>query len=495
MAASVVSGCYERFILGHRCAEEAIVDGEASPSGGFSQTFAVKAHQGPVRCVAARGGLLASGGDDDCVRVYDVLHQKDLGTLVAHEGTITDLEIYKASTSDRPTHLFSAGSDGLVNVWRTKDFKLIGTLKGHKSAVTSIAVVSSSFSDRHIIGQGSCAIIACRAHPPTKPERRWARPSDSDRRRFRARVYSRWQHCSGKIGLTAGKEGALCMWNLAKGRVSYRTKLTSAYEELLFHAEGSTFVGRTGRAVVVSDAQALGEDCTFACESAPTRILSPDPRGVFSGHADGTVAMWDVRSKSAAWKFRAHGQRIKGLAAPADLAANGGGEAFQIVSACSGGTLRVWDVRRLLASTSDLKSQPAADEAALVSTETRVRITCLCARMPCEASATASAEAAGNGNGTGNGGKGEGEGLGSEKPKPHRKANKKKPSIISRPSKQAAPAVAEDGRGGGIEATAVEDARIVKRTKKSKTYSKKRLNKTLNSKLKHLKGSKPSPFD
>ena len=62
MAASIVSGCYERFILGHRCAEEAIVDGEASPSGGFSQTFAVKAHQGPGRCVAARGGLLASGG-------------------------------------------------------------------------------------------------------------------------------------------------------------------------------------------------------------------------------------------------------------------------------------------------------------------------------------------------------------------------------------------------------------------------------------------------
>ena len=117
---NIISGCYERFVLGHELKQIDKEEGQGPKSIHIRQQFAVKAHQGPVRCVRAKGGLLASGGDDDCVRVYDLVHGKDLGTLVKHEGTVTSLDIYRNHESERPTHLFSAGVDGNVNVWKIK---------------------------------------------------------------------------------------------------------------------------------------------------------------------------------------------------------------------------------------------------------------------------------------------------------------------------------------------------------------------------------------
>lgn len=132
MAASkshVISGCYERFVLGHQAvvrdggegnAEDDAAPRSSSPACSWNQRFAVKAHSGPVKCLAVRGGLIASGGDDDCVRIYDLVNGKDLGTLVEHEGSVTCLDMFMPTASTRPTHLFSGGVDGLINIWRVK---------------------------------------------------------------------------------------------------------------------------------------------------------------------------------------------------------------------------------------------------------------------------------------------------------------------------------------------------------------------------------------
>ena len=64
----VISGCYERFVLGHEACE-APRGGDASGNGteggqqeggestlAWTQRFAVKAHQGPVKCVQVSSG-------------------------------------------------------------------------------------------------------------------------------------------------------------------------------------------------------------------------------------------------------------------------------------------------------------------------------------------------------------------------------------------------------------------------------------------------------
>ena len=115
----VISGCYERFVLGHEVRQEPGRE-EGGERFRWSQRFAVKAHQGPVKCVKAKGGLIVSGGDDDCVRIYDLINGKDLGTLVQHEGSVTCLDMFQPEGAARPSHLFSGGVDGLINVWRVK---------------------------------------------------------------------------------------------------------------------------------------------------------------------------------------------------------------------------------------------------------------------------------------------------------------------------------------------------------------------------------------
>ena len=47
----IISGCYERFVLGHEAAPSGSDDPDAAAAFSWTQRFAVKAHQGPVKCV------------------------------------------------------------------------------------------------------------------------------------------------------------------------------------------------------------------------------------------------------------------------------------------------------------------------------------------------------------------------------------------------------------------------------------------------------------
>ena len=322
----VISGCYERFVLGHeaRLSISDEVEKETNQGNGkWTQKFAVKAHQGPVKCVKAKGGLIVSGGDDDCVRIYDLVNGKDLGTLVEHEGTVSCLDMFMPEGAKRPSHLFSGGVDGLVNVWRVKDFKLMSKLRGHKKAVKALGV-----------------------------------------------------HSSGKLALSCDQDSNMCMWNLIKGRVTYKSKLETPIEELLLSQVDNKYVGRTRNSIVVRDLE--NPEINSTLEMDGKSIVSfcyPGTNYVLSGSANGMVGLWDLRTSGKCQEFKAHNIRVKGLAVPYDLPGNLGHEELlpnYFVSASSDGDLKLWDSRKIGTGTT---SEP------LAVTQMRVRLTCLCAKV------------------------------------------------------------------------------------------------------------------
>lgn len=166
-AMKLVAGSYERFLWGWQVrAKKAELD----------LAFSYPAHVGPVKCIAACGSIVATGGSDDTIGIFDVSAGKDMGSLYLHTGAVTCLDFFvpEASALSRPTHLFSGSEDGTIGVWDTESWTHLKSMKGHKSALNSLTV-----------------------------------------------------HPSGKVALSVERDGHLKMWNLLNGRCTYTHKLPS----------------------------------------------------------------------------------------------------------------------------------------------------------------------------------------------------------------------------------------------------------------------------
>lgn len=72
--------------------------------------FTHAAHKGVVKCLAAAGQYMASGGADDLIHLYDLKTDKDLGFLMSPgEGAVTALHFFVPAGAYNPTHLLSGG--------------------------------------------------------------------------------------------------------------------------------------------------------------------------------------------------------------------------------------------------------------------------------------------------------------------------------------------------------------------------------------------------
>ncbi|KAG6879939.1 hypothetical protein C0992_009297 [Termitomyces sp. T32_za158] len=175
----IVAGSYEKLLYG--------LHGTVSPSPPSSSPdcpytvdltpiFIFPAHVSCIKAVAASpagGKWLATGSADEIVKVWDLRRRKEVGGLMHHEGSITHLVFPSRS------HLLSASEDGTLCLFRARDWSVLRALRGHKGRVNSVAV-----------------------------------------------------HPTGKVALSVGRDRALRMWDLMRGRGSASTKLTKGASPL-----------------------------------------------------------------------------------------------------------------------------------------------------------------------------------------------------------------------------------------------------------------------
>lgn len=56
------------------------------------KVFGFASHLGAVKvCCAGKGGLLATGGTDEAIRLYDTTKRQAKGSLDVHESSVTAL--------------------------------------------------------------------------------------------------------------------------------------------------------------------------------------------------------------------------------------------------------------------------------------------------------------------------------------------------------------------------------------------------------------------
>lgn len=171
--------------------------------------------EGSFQCVAFSpdGRLLATGGDDKRVRLWNLKTRKELAVLNGHLRSVTCV----AFRPDGKT-LASASADGTVKLWDIETLKELGAIRGPVELAGDVRWVlyhpdgKSLFFARHVTANGYAEIV----HWHLATEK--ALPTFKDEMKSHAETFAAVISHDGST-LVAGTTGQIKFWNLGTGRV------------------------------------------------------------------------------------------------------------------------------------------------------------------------------------------------------------------------------------------------------------------------------------
>jgi WD40 repeat protein len=317
-------------------------------------------HEAGVYCLAisADGRLLASGGGDHRVRLWDVAAGREVRTLEGHADAVTHLAV-----SPRGKVLVSGGGEGSVHFWRLPGGEPLGTRARplHTSGVICLAVPTRGRLIASTATRGDVWVWDLADGQPVRclkgeagrlamsPDggtlavadwlvgfiQLWGLPDSRKPRTLTAK--SGAPDClafspDSRTLAGGGKDGLVHLWDVPAARRLGDLRGHSGWvESLAFSPDGRTLASSgkdsTVRLWHLPEGKA-GEP--LAGHIGPVRHLafSPDGRVLASGGEDGTVELWSVPDGQPLRTLREHTKGLTGLAISADghlLASSGAG--------------------------------------------------------------------------------------------------------------------------------------------------------------------------
>ena len=269
------------------------------------------AHVGPVLCVAYSydGAMIATGGQDKTVRIWDAQTGKLVETLAGHSGPVTAL----AFTPDRITLASGSWEDGSVRFWKLRDWSLIRTTAVPGGAR---ALAYTGDSNRLVVGGGSQVAVLLDVVRGTKI-------ADLD------------THQAGGVPCVAASADGLVVatgsglntsdarvkiWAAIGGQEGASVQMNDGMVlGVAFNSAGSVLVtGSVNQSIMAWDTAtlkpvgAMGKFCDAT--GSLSLAFSTDGKFLASGHPDRTVRIWNTENWIQASVLRGHAGPVNGIA-------------------------------------------------------------------------------------------------------------------------------------------------------------------------------------
>lgn len=215
--------------------------------------FRTNPHDGSVRSLKSSGKILASGGYDGSIALFDISNLTKVGSLIQHEDSVEDIDFYQNS------YIATASADKTICLWRTKDWALVKQFKGHTGTVNSLAIAQC-----------------------------------------------------GKFMLSAGRDAAIRMWDLMRAHNARTRKLQMIPSIIRFANTDEKFIIVVGSSAIVINGITENADAEFKVDS---NIMSICVEGndLWIGCVDGSISGFNLENNEFYGKYQITNKRIKYL--------------------------------------------------------------------------------------------------------------------------------------------------------------------------------------
>ncbi|CAL4105115.1 unnamed protein product [Meganyctiphanes norvegica] len=274
-AMEVIVGTNEEFILGYQINETE--DGTLK----FKQSFTNHSHQGSLRKIAVSGKFLLSGGTDEVIRVFNLNRRNEVGLIMEHQGTISNITFFETS------HLFSTAEDGNICIFKRGTWLCEKTLKAHNGGITGLSV-----------------------------------------------------HPSGKLAISVGRDKTMKTWNLIKGRRAYITNIGKIADSVHWTPSGTQFLVVTEGVLDLYevDTGKIVHTVDFKQRVNSVKFINNDV--VVLGSEGGSICLYNIEKQKQVGHWEAHNNRVKAICIYTHTE-----ECKWIFSTSSDGSIKVWSLQ------------------------------------------------------------------------------------------------------------------------------------------------------